>query len=90
MLTKRHLLRELDRIAIRLLDVYPEPADFWQAYGEETIPLYRRLSIDQKAWLFDRLEATLALHGMPGAPPLGARSARPAVVDEAHEREDPA
>lgn len=41
--TKPYLLRELDRIAIRLLDVYPEPADFWQAYGEETIRLNRCL-----------------------------------------------
>lgn len=43
MLTKPHPLQELDRIAMRLLDVYPEPSDFWQAYGEETIRLYRCL-----------------------------------------------
>jgi hypothetical protein len=44
--------------------------------------------IDPKAWLFDRLEATLALHGISGASASGARSTHPAVVDEAHERED--
>ena len=50
MLTKPHPLQELDRIAMRLLDAYPEPSDFWQAYGEATIRLYRCLSIDPKAW----------------------------------------
>lgn len=77
---KQRLLRELDRIATRLLAVHPDAAGFWQAYGHETAPLYRRLSVGEKDWLFERLEATLILHGMSGSPsPIDAHPTSPST-----------
>ncbi|WP_130618096.1 hypothetical protein [Dyella amyloliquefaciens] len=67
MTPRAHLQKALNLIEghlPRLLDEYPDPADFWPAFAGEADSLLEEAGQEHE-WVADKLESMLTFHGAP-------------------------
>ncbi|HET6433097.1 hypothetical protein [Dyella sp.] len=62
--SRNRMLRQLDDVAVRLLQRHHDTAAFERAWRVATRRLLRALPSGERGWLLERSRSTLAIHGV--------------------------